>query len=143
MDQKPERTVRKLITQAADLKHWRMHALLDELGLHRGQVFVLYALWDTDGITQSELTERLGRSPSTITKNVQRLERAGLVKRCGDDSDERVSRVFLTDAGRDIRPAVEEVWVRLDQQVLAGFSAQELAQFQDFLTRVCQNIQES
>jgi DNA-binding MarR family transcriptional regulator len=66
-----------------------------------------------------------------------------LVQRCGDDSDERVSRVFLTGAGCDIRPAVEEVWCTLDRQILAGFSDQELAQFADFLTRVCNNIEES
>ena len=136
-----KRTVRRLISRASDLKHRRMHELLDELGLYRGESFVLYALWEQDGITQSELTERLHRSPSTITKKVQRMEKAGFVKRCPDDSDERVSRVYLTDAGRDIRPAVEEAWDRLDRQIFAGFSPQELALFSDFLIRVCQNIE--
>jgi DNA-binding MarR family transcriptional regulator len=138
---KLERTVRQLISRASDLKHRRMHELLDELGLHQGQAFVLYALWEQDGITQSELTERLNRSPSTITKTVQRMEKAGFVKRCPDDSDERVSHVYLTDAGRNIRPAVEEAWNRLDRQIFAGFSPQELALFSDFLIRVCQNIE--
>ena len=114
---KLERTVRRLISKASDLKHRRVHELLDELRLHRGQAFVLYALWEQDGITQSELVERLNRSPSTITKTVQRMEKAGFVQRCSDESDERVSRVCLTGAGRDIRPAVEEVWNRLDRQI--------------------------
>jgi DNA-binding MarR family transcriptional regulator len=140
-ESKPERTVRRLISQASDLKHRRVHELLDELGLGRGQVFVLYALWEQDGITQSELTERLNRSPSTITKTVQRMEKAGFVKRCPDNRDERVSRVYLTDAGREIRPAVEEVWNRLDRQIFGGFSAQELALLRAFLLRVCQNIE--
>jgi DNA-binding MarR family transcriptional regulator len=118
-----------------------VHDLLEELGLHRGQAFVLYALWEQDGITQSELTERLDRSPSTITKTVQRMERAGFVKRCPDDSDERVSRVCLTDAGRDVRPAVEEVWNVLDRQIFAGFSPQELTALSDLLTRICRNIE--
>ena len=136
-----ERKTRRLISRAGDLKHRRMHGLLDELGLHRGQAFVLRALWDQDGITQSELTERLNRSPSTTTKTVQWLEKAGFVRRGADDSDERVSRVRLTDAGRDIRPAVEEVWNRLDRQIFQGFSNQELALFSDFLVRVCQNLE--
>lgn len=136
-----KRTVGQLISQANDLKHRRMHELLAELALYRGQVCVLDTLWKQDGMTQSELTERLHRSPSTITKTVQRLEKAGLVSRCADDSDERVSRVCLTAAGRDLRPAVEETWNRLDRQILAGFGPQELALFADFLTRVCQNIE--
>jgi DNA-binding MarR family transcriptional regulator len=136
-----ERTVRHLISRASDLKHRRVHELLDELGLYRGQPPVLRALWEQDGLTQSELTERLSRSPSTITKTVQRMEKAGFVRRCPDESDERISHVYLTHAGRAIRPAVEEVWNRLDQQLFAGFSAREMALFSDFLTRVCRNIE--
>ena len=136
-----ERTVRHLISRASDLKHRRVHQLLDELGLYRGQTPVLRALWEQDGLTQTELTARLTRSPSTITKTVQRLEKAGFVQRCPDESDERISHVYLTDAGRVIRPAVEKVWIRLDRQLFAGFSPQELTQFSDFLVRVCRNVE--
>ena len=102
---------------------------------------MLYALWDQDGLTQSELTAQLNRSPSTITKKVQRMERAGFVIRRSDDSDERISRVFLTDAGSDIRPSVEEVWRRLSQEDFAGFTVRELSLFHEFLLRVCQNLE--
>ena len=135
------RAVRHLISQANDAKHKRVHDLLDELGLYRGQTSVLRALWERDGLTQSELTERLSRSPSTITKTVQRMEKAGLVRRGPDDSDERISRVFLTDAGRGLQPAVEEMWRTFDRQLFAGFTAQELTLFHDFLTRLCRNIE--
>ncbi|MBN1581580.1 MAG: MarR family transcriptional regulator [Anaerolineae bacterium] len=143
MNTEPElkRTIRRLISRTSDLKHKRVQDLMDELGLYQGQASVLYALWDQDGQTQSELTERLGRSPSTITKTVQRMEKAGFAVRRSDDSDERISRVFLTEAGREIRSAVEDVWNRLDRQIFAGFDAQELTLFQDFLLRVCQNIE--
>jgi DNA-binding MarR family transcriptional regulator len=136
-----EYTIRRLISRACDLKHKRVHALLDELGLYPGQPFVLYALWDQDGLTQSELTKRLNRSPSTTTKKVQRMEKAGFVQRRSDDSDERITRVFLTDAGREIRSAVEKMWHRFDRQIVAGFDAQELALFHEFLLRVCQNLE--
>jgi DNA-binding MarR family transcriptional regulator len=136
-----ERTIRHLISRTSDLKHRRVRALLDELGLYRGQTPVLRALWAQDGLTQSELRERLKRSPSTITKTVQRLEKAGFVRRGPDDSDERISHVHLTDAGRAIRPAVEEVWRKLDRQLFAGISTQELALLADFLTRICRNLE--
>jgi DNA-binding MarR family transcriptional regulator len=118
-----------------------MHELLGELGLHRGEPWVLYALWDRDGLTQSELTKQLNRSPSTITKTVQRMEKAGLVERRPDAHDERLSHVYLTDAGRAIRPAVEGVWQRLNQQIFAGFSEEDLARLNDLLVRVCRNIE--
>ncbi len=137
----PGRAVGRLLSRACELKHRRMHALLDELGLYCGQPFVLHALWNQDGMTQSELSERLKRSPSTITKTVQRMERAGFVERRPDDNDERISRVYLTDAGRDIRPAVENAWRTLDQQLFSGFSADELELLLDLLHRFCQNIE--
>jgi DNA-binding MarR family transcriptional regulator len=136
-----EHTVRRLISKTNELKHQRMHELLDELGLHRGQSFVLGLLWEHDGLAQSELADRLDRSPSTITKTVQRMEKAGLVERRQDESDERISRVYLTGAGRRIQPAVEAAWDRLNRQIFAGFSTEELASFSEFLTRVCRNIE--
>jgi DNA-binding MarR family transcriptional regulator len=69
------------------------------------------------------------------------MGKAGFVVRGSDDSDERISRVFLTDAGRAIRPAVEKVWTRLDRQLFAGFSERELSLLADFLVRVCRNIE--
>ena len=140
-DSELEHETRRLISRASELKHWRVHELLEDLGLYRAEPFVLHALWDQDGMTQSGLTERLNRSPSTITKTVQRMEKTGLVERRADEHDERVSRVYLTDAGRNIRPAVEEVWYRLNQEIFFGFSPQELATFHDHLLRVCRNIE--
>jgi DNA-binding MarR family transcriptional regulator len=135
-----EHKVNRLISKANELKHRQMHDLLDELGLYRGQSFVLHALWDQDGLTQSELAERLDRSPSTITKTVQRMEKGGFVERRSDDADERISRVYLTAAGQAIQPAVEQVWIKFNQQVLAGFTPEELVLFAEFLDRVCQNV---
>ena len=133
-------TVRRCMSMVCDLKHKRVHELLDELGLYPGQTFVLYALWEQDGLTLSDITQRLSRSPSTTTKKIQRMEKAGFVVRRPDDCDERVTRVYLTDAGRAIRAAVEETWRRLDQQIVAGFDAQELEQLSTFLLRICGNL---
>ena len=136
-----EPEVRRLILRAKDLLHKRALEMWGELGLYPGQPFVLRALWDQDGLTQSELTAQLNRSPSTITKKVQRMERAGFVIRRSDDSDERISRVFLTDAGRDVRPAVEKVWQKLSQEDFSWFTVQELTLFHEFLLRVCQYLE--
>jgi DNA-binding MarR family transcriptional regulator len=136
-----EHAVRRLISRASKLKHRRMHALLGQLGLHRGEPFVLHALWGRDGMAQSELARELSRSPSTITKTVQRMEKVGLVERRPDARDERVSHVYLTEVGREIRPAVEGVWRELNEELLRGFSVDEVALFHSFLLRVCRNIE--
>ena len=104
----PER-MGHLLNKVCGLRHRRMHELLCGLGLYRGQPAMLNALWAQDGLTHSCLAERLNKSPATITKTVKRMERAGFVVRRADPRDERLSLVYLTDAGRDIQSAVEEV----------------------------------
>jgi DNA-binding MarR family transcriptional regulator len=71
---------------------------------------------------------------------VKRMEKAGFVERRSDPRDERLSRVYLTDAGRDIQSAVEDVWRAFEEQAFAGFGEEELLALRDYLLRLCRNI---
>jgi DNA-binding MarR family transcriptional regulator len=114
--------------------------MLDALGLYHGQPPVLFTLWHEDGLTQSELAERINRSPSTTTKTVQRMEKAGFLERRPDPEDERVSRVYLTGAGRDIKVDVEAVWRTLGDELFVDFTDEEVATFYALLQRVHRNM---
>lgn len=141
MTEAPERgDVLHLIGRVCGGKYQRVQRLLDALGLYHGQPPVLNALWEHAGMTQSELAVRLNRSPSTITKMVQRMEKAGFVERCDDPADERISRVYLTEAGREVRIAVGEVWRDFARQAFADFTAEEMVQFHALLQRLHRNI---
>jgi DNA-binding MarR family transcriptional regulator len=135
----PER-LGHLLNKVCGLRHRRMHELLDELGLYRGQPLMLRALWAGDGITHSALAEQLNKSPATITKTVKRMEKAGFVERKPDPRDERLSRVYLTAAGRNVQTAVEQVWQNFETQAFAGFEQEEMTALRSLLERVCQNI---
>ena len=131
-----------LINKVCGRKFQCMHDRLDALGLYHGQPPVLNALWAEEGMTQSELSEALNRSPSTITKMVQRMEKAGFVERRADAGDERISRVYLTDSGRNVRSAVEDIWRSFASQAFETFTEQELAHFNELLQRLYHNIEE-
>ena len=77
----------------------QMAARLLPLGLHVGQELLLNQLWRQDGLTQGELIARLGVEPPTVTKTLQRLERAGLVRRSPDPDDSRATVVAATPDG--------------------------------------------
>jgi DNA-binding MarR family transcriptional regulator len=129
-----------LLAQMCKLLRVRAHALLEEIGLYGGQQFVLMALWENEGIIHSELAEQLHVRPATITNALKRMERAGFIERRQDAEDQRVSRVYLTDAGRNIRGAVEEVWRELEEQTFADFSSEERALLNQFLLRIRDNL---
>lgn len=77
--------------------------LLKEVGLTYPQYLVLFALWEKDSQTVSELGETLYLDSGTLTPLLKRMEKAGLVKRTRSKEDERVVRVTLTEKGRALR----------------------------------------
>jgi DNA-binding MarR family transcriptional regulator len=122
------------------LHHIRAHQLLESLDLYRGQPKVLYALWAEEGVSHSELASRVHVSAPTLSKMVQRMAKAGLLVCRDDPRDQRVSRIYLTDAGRSIKVSVEQTWARLDAETLVGFSVEERKQLLGYLTRMEHNL---
>ncbi|WP_219469387.1 MarR family winged helix-turn-helix transcriptional regulator [Nonomuraea rhizosphaerae] len=120
-----EETLTYALIIAMKQKRHRMAAAMAPLGLHVGQEFLLNKLWHEDGLTQSELIARLGVEPPTVTKTIQRLERAGFLRRSRDADRPRVSRVWLTDAGRALREPVERIWAELDEELVNGLGEEE------------------
>ena len=83
--------------------------LLDALGLTYPQYVAPLALWERDGLTVSELGERLFLDSGTLTPLLKRLEAAGLVARQRDAQDERRVRITLTPEGRALRARAEDI----------------------------------
>ena len=121
---------------------YRAHAgeLLGELGIHVGQEMILMVLWEDDGLTQTQLAERLGVQPPTVTRMVQRMEASGLLKRRACRSDARISHIFLTQRGHEVRPGVERVWERLEEELTNGMTREERTSFRGLLERARENL---
>lgn len=77
--------------------------MLDEMGLTYPQYLALLVLWERDGVTVSELGERLHLDSGTLTPLLKRLEVAELVTRLRDVQDERRVLIRLTAAGRKLK----------------------------------------
>ncbi|MDR7149641.1 DNA-binding MarR family transcriptional regulator [Hydrogenophaga palleronii] len=77
--------------------------LLDEMGLTYPQYLALLVLWEQDGLTVSDLGERLHLDSGTLTPLLKRLETAGLLSRLRDVQDERRVLIRLTAAGRQLK----------------------------------------
>jgi len=72
-----------------------------------------------DGATVTEIAARLGAEISPVSRLVSRIARRGLVATGKDDRDRRVTRVTITDAGRDLRRTVLARRRALLREVLA------------------------
>ena len=76
---------------------------LEPMGLTYPQYLVLVVLWENDGITISQLGQRLLLDSGTLTPLLKRMETAGIVSRNRRTSDEREVEIWLTDKGRDMQ----------------------------------------
>jgi DNA-binding MarR family transcriptional regulator len=83
--------------------------LLEPLGLTYPQYLVMLVLWEQDGVTVSQLGERLALDSGTLTPLLKRLEAAGLVQRLRDASDERRVLLQLSAGGRALRAQARRV----------------------------------
>jgi MarR family transcriptional regulator, organic hydroperoxide resistance regulator len=74
--------------------------LLKKLDLTYPQFLVLFALWERDKRTVSDLGETLFLDSGTLTPLLKRMEKAGLVKRMRNPADERQVFITLTPKSR-------------------------------------------
>ena len=74
--------------------------LLDALGITYPQYLVLLVLWERDGLSVSELGNRLFLDSGTLTPLLKRMEAAGLVTRQRALDDERRVHIALTEPSR-------------------------------------------
>jgi MarR family transcriptional regulator, organic hydroperoxide resistance regulator len=133
-------TIDFLLANVCHLHRMRVHQLLEELGLYQGQPMVLRELWEQEGQTQSELAVKLKVTAATVTKTLQRMEKAGFLRREPDPDDQRVSRVYLTDAGRAVQGAVEGVFKTLEDETFANLTAEEMMLMRRLLLQLRENL---
>ena len=117
------------------------HELLyEKAGLHVGQEMILNILWETDGISQTQLASKLDIKQATIAKSLKRMEEKNLVNREKDSVDSRISRVFLTKKGKEIKIIVNDTWIHLEDKTLIGLTENELISLKNLLVKVKMNL---
>ncbi len=108
------------IVSTADLFLRESTRLFRPLGLTAAQFNVLNLLGAPDaerGLSQRELADMLVVDRSNVTGLIDRMEKAGWVKRADDPSDRRVYRVQLTSAGRKLWQKVAPAYADVVRQV--------------------------
>jgi len=91
-------------------------------GMTVAQAATLEALGREGTMRLGRLGKLLGIAPSTLTRNLTRLEEAGLVRRTSDEEDGRAAQVELTDKGSRARLRLEAIEDEFAQRVLDRLS---------------------
>lgn len=105
-----------------------------------GMWYFLRTLWEEDGLTQRDLSRRLGiMEPSTL-QQLRSMEAKGLIERRRSTTDRRKIHVHLTRCGRALKPRLLPYAREVNTAAAEGFSAAELALLRRLLDRVQKNL---
>ena len=118
--------------------------LADELkrrGIAFKHYFYIRTLLEEDGISQVELSERVGMERATVTVVLDTLETHGIVTRTPHPSDRRKTNVFLTTKGRRMRSDILDSVGETNKIALAGISDTEFARFRKTLAKMIANVE--
>lgn len=109
---------------------------LAPLGLFSASLGILLELWASDGLSQSDLVERLDIEQATVAGTLARMERDGLVRRRTDPADGRRQIVTLTVRAKSLEAAATATAQATNQTALAGLTAAERTTFLVLMRRV-------
>jgi DNA-binding MarR family transcriptional regulator len=109
-------------------------------GVTRGQWYFLRALWITDGLSQRELSSKVGMMEPTTVIALRSMEKSGLIRRVRGDDDRRKVRVFLTAKAKRLRGELLAVARTITDAAEAGIAPRELAAFRRAIARMARNL---
>ena len=89
---------------------------------------------------QRELADLLHVSPAAVANSLKGLERDGYIRREPWQKDARRNRVFLTAKGSAAVEGCRNVFRRVSDRMMAGFSPEELEQLAQFQRRMLDNL---
>ena len=86
---------------------------LKPLGLTYTQYIVFLVLWEKDGISVSEIGERLMLDNGTLSPLLKKMEQAGYVERRRCRKDDRIVEIRLTEAGKALQESAKDIPVQV------------------------------
>jgi len=105
-------------------------------GVTLGMWYFLRVLWIRDGLTQRELSQRLGMMEPTAVTALKSMEREGLIKRMRNPGDRRKVHIYLTARGRALRKHLLPFAREVNDVALKGVSPDEVDALRKLLMRM-------
>lgn len=117
-----------------------LQSKIEPHGVTTGMWYFLRALWQEDGLTQRELSRRIGTMEPTTLAALAAMEKAGLISRERDLHDRRKLHVLLTPKGQALRAELLPMAQEVVEQATAGFTPEDKVRFLGYLAAVQRNL---
>ena len=136
----PHLRIFQAFKNAMQLQRRLMTKLLGDLGAHPAQAGCIRLLAREDGMSQSDLADRLMVSRPTVTTMLQKMEAARIIERRADERDQRVTRIYLTLEGKKLERELHSVFREIVQSSLGSFTEREMHDLERLLGKLNDNL---
>ena len=113
---------------------------LAQYGMTLGQYYFMRALWIEEGLSQRELSRRVGTTEPTTASVLRLLEKNGLVRRVRNRRDRRTINIFPTPKGRKLKDELLGMAIRINEIATSGFSGEDLDTLKRLVRTMKQNL---
>ncbi|WP_232830565.1 MarR family winged helix-turn-helix transcriptional regulator [Oceanicella sp. SM1341] len=137
-----EERIARLIRLAARSFNRSLQMRLTREGVTFGQWIFLRILWQSDGLSQRELSEKANLTEPTAHSALLRMESLGFITRRNVGSNRRRQHAFLTDKGKALRDVLEPLAIETNQIAVNGLSGPEVETLRHALNTMIRNLEQ-
>jgi len=118
-----------------------MGSEMSRMGFGPGQFFLLSELYTEEGLSQDELSQRVGVDKSNTSRALAKLEKFGLIQRKNDPKNHKVKKVYLRPKALKVRNEFKKIQRQWNTKLLKGFTKKEKAAFIESLVKIADNAE--
>jgi len=137
---KTEQSIGFLVSEVARLMRRDFDDRVRALGLTLAQWRALANLARFEGCSNVQLADQLEIKPITLTRQIDKLVAAGLVRREADTEDRRVVRLYLTEQAQPVLKIMRDKALETRSKSLSGVNQAEYEQVFAILQRMKENL---
>lgn len=112
---------------------------LTQYDMGYGQMLFLLQLYNQDGISQEELTEKLNIDKGTTARSIKKLEKEGFIIRLKDEHDKRAYKIYLTDKSKEKKDDICNVLQEWESILTENITEEERHTLINILKKICLN----
>ena len=136
----PNDRLAHLVRDAAKGLTRALQVRLAEHGVSFGHWAFLRILWESDGLTQSELSEQAGVMEPTTFAALKAMERLGYIRRKKSPDNRKKVFIHLTQKGRSLKAKLVPLALDINRIAVKGASAADIAIARKLLLHMIENL---
>lgn len=114
----------------------------DDYDIRTTHLFVMLDIMHNPGTSMKEIACRLDLEKPTITKTVKKLLALEYIEAMEDETDRRISRLYLTEKSDEILPRVKNIMMSMRDVIYKDFSEEEIDVVNSLMQRMHRNLLE-